>query len=76
MKQIHVNHPPVVQTLNVVKSIDKLFVLAYPDILEALQHVGLSVSQAMNALKMKHVTIKNVEILVLEHAASMRDVKL
>jgi hypothetical protein len=66
----------VVQILNVVKSIDKLFVLVYQDTLEALQVVGLSVSQAMNVLRMKHVVIKNVEILVLEHVASMRDVKL
>jgi hypothetical protein len=58
-----------------VKSIDKLFALAYQDILEVLQLADPNVSQAMNVLRMKHVAIKNVEILVPEHVALMRDVK-
>jgi hypothetical protein len=58
-KPIRVNHLLVDPTLNVDKTMVKLFVLVCLDILELLQLVDPNVSLAQNVLKTKPVIIKN-----------------
>jgi hypothetical protein len=53
----------------------KLFVLVFRVILDLLQLADQSVLPALNVLKTKHVTTKNVSILALELVASMQDVR-
>lgn len=53
-----------------------LFVHVAEATLEVLQHVGLNVLSAPTVHRIKHVPMRNVLIPVLEHAASMLNVKL
>lgn len=72
---ILVNHHHVVQTLNVKKSIIKLFVLVCHLILEVLLVVDQNVLSALNVLMTKHVQTRNVLIPVQILVAEMPNVE-
>lgn len=72
---ILVNHHHVVQTLNVKKSIIKLFALVYRLILEVLLVVDQNVLLVLNVLMTKHVRIRNVLIPAQIHVVKMPNVE-
>lgn len=73
---ILVNHLHVVQTVNVGKSIIKLFVLVYQHILEVLQVVDLNALSVQNVPLIKLVKTKNALILALIFVVQMLNVGL
>lgn len=62
-------------TVNVVRSTIKQFALVCPVIKEVLQVADLNVLLVQNALKTELVSIRNVSIHVLDHAATGPDAK-
>jgi hypothetical protein len=75
LKPILANLRLVVPTLNVDKSMAKLFVLVFLDTLELLQLVDLNASQVVNVPRTRPVTIKSVLTLVQAHVESMQTAK-
>jgi penicillin-binding protein-related factor A (putative recombinase) len=73
--EIHVIHHPVDHIHSVEIQTDLLLALVLLIISDLHQTVDLNASAILSVHQIEHVSMKNVEIHVLDHVATMLDVK-